>query len=211
MHLRYIVWAWEIILGLLSDRDPGLGRLVTTNCRPLAVDQQREGVLHVIVGCAGDEALAWLSQPQPAEIVATAIGLALDLKIELMVVAWPGQGPARGEDLPAIVPAKAPQWLLGEAAKCETPLERLFLVQASGRGIRLAAQHSLTSVRVDLAEVKKRVAIDVYGWFRRRDPAHERGHRIAEAGWIGLSFAGEDVYAQADRCLDTLERALRRR
>ena len=135
----------------------------------------------------------------------------MNLKVELIAVTWPGRGPARSGELPSLLPAKAPEWLRTEAAKCETPLERHFLAGAAGRRIRLAAQHSLTTVRVDLADVRRRVAIDIYGWFRRRDPAYERAHRISEAGWIGLLFAGEEVHADIDRCLDILERESHKR
>lgn len=211
MHLRLVVWAWETILRLLTDADPGLAKLVAETCRPLAVDQRREGVLHVILGCSQEPARAALSDPHAAERVATAMTRALDLKVELIVVEWPGNGPARPGELPGLLPARAPEWLRTEAAKCETPLERLLLTRAADRKIRLTAQHRLTTVRLDLAEAKRRVGIDIVGWFRRRDPAHEREHRILEAGWIGLSFAGQDVHADAEKCLDQLARALRRR
>lgn len=211
MHLRFVVWAWETILRLLTDVDPALSKLVAETCRPLAVDQRREGVLHVVLGCAEAGTRDRLAEPHAAQVVATAIGRALDLKVELVVVEWPGTGPARPGELPAILPAKAPEWLRTEAAKCETPLERLFLARAADRRIRLSAQHALATVRLDLAEVRRRVGIDIYGWFRRRDPAYEREHRILESGWIGLSFAGEEVHGDVGKCLDRLERELRRR
>ena len=211
MHLRYLVWAWESALGVLTDLDPKLANLVASTTRPLAVDQRREGAPGVILGCAQQSALARLAEPASAERLAAVIGRVLDVKVDLLVVTWPGRGPARAGELPSLLPAKAPEWLRTEAAKCETPLERHFLASAARRRIRLVAQHSLTSVRVDLAEVKRRVGIDIYGWFRRREPAFERAHRISEAGWIGLRFAGEEVHADVDRCLDILERELRKR
>lgn len=211
MHLRILVWAWEEILGLIREQSSELAQVVETSCRPIAVDQIRDGVLHVVIGAVPAGAVEALEDRLSAEVVAGAIGRVVSLRVELVIVPWPGAGPTRPGELPAILPARAAEWLRAEAAKCETPLQRLFLVHAAQRRIRLAAEHPLSTIRVDLADVKRRVGIDIHGWFRRREPAHEREHRLLEAGWIGLSFAGEDVYADLDGCLDRLARALRNR
>ncbi|MBI3979256.1 MAG: DUF559 domain-containing protein [Chloroflexi bacterium] len=207
MLLRHIIWAWDAALAILATEDAATAGLVGESCWPLATDLRRVGVLDVVLGSWRAEARQALEHPRRHALVELALGKALDEKVAVLVVPWPGVPESPGMAPPALLPADTPPSLLAEAGKCEAPLERFFLAAAARRKLSLVTQHPVGTFRIDFALPRRMVGAEIQGWFRRRERAFaERSEELKSLGWRVVTFAGQDVYENVDAAVQALAR-----
>jgi very-short-patch-repair endonuclease len=215
MELRRIIWAWDTIVLRLHADEPALGRPLRRSCRPIAAERYADGLLRVVLGCWWPADLDFLSDPDLGERLDAALGAMLEDRIGTTVVSWPS-GMARGVAASGVDDLPAPDLLVGvpeavrlEAASCESALQRWFFGRAYARGLRLQCQYVVEHYRLDFALPRFRIAAEVAGWEARHGP-REREQQLGAQRWRVLWFAGQEVHADADRCVAALLRLVPR-
>jgi len=215
MELRRIVWAWDTVVLRLDADEPTLGRPVRRSCRAIAAERHADGRLVVVLGCWWPADLAFLEDADVRERLDAALGPMLEDQIATLVVPWPA-GMARDAAADNGADIAAPELLRGlpdaarlEAASCESALQRWFYAHAYARGLRLECQYVVGPYRLDFVVPRFRVAAEVAGWEARRGP-REREQRLGAEHWRVLWFAGQEVHAHVEKCVDELARLLPR-
>jgi len=195
---------------LLAEQ-PDLGLPLSRSCRPLAAERHPDGKLATILGCWWPPDLAVLEDPLLRERLDHTLGPILEDEVETQVVEWPA-GFARAAisddevQAPDIMGSLPPD-ARAAADACEGPLQRWFFARAYAQGLRLEVQHVIDHYRVDFAIPRSRVAAEILGWEARHGP-RDRERGLGDRAWRVLWFAGEEVHADADRCVAVLKRAL---
>ncbi len=215
MELRRIIWAWDTVVLRLDAAVPALGRPLRRATRPLAAQRYADGRLLVVLGCWVAADLAYLSDPDVVERLAAALAPMLEDDIAVQVVGWPA-GDAPEGAMPSVADVPAPDVLAGlpqaareAAGACESALQRWFYGRAYRRGLRLECQYVVAHYRLDFALPRYRVAAEVAGWEARHGP-REREQQLGAERWRVLWLAGQEVHADADRCVGGLLRLLPR-
>jgi very-short-patch-repair endonuclease len=206
MELRRIIWAWNTTVLRLHADVPSLGHPLRRSCHPIAAERHADGRLLVALGCWWPEDLRYLEDPVVREQLDAALSPMLEDEIETTIVPWPA-GMARdgdGEEIPAPeVLAGVPEAARQETVVCESALQRWFYARAYARGLRLECQYVVGLYRLDFVLPRYRVAAEVAGWEARQGP-RERVQQLGAERWRVLWFAGQEVHADADRCVRAL-------
>ena len=90
---------------------------------------------------------------------------------------------------------------------CESPVEKQFFTEACGRGLDIKPQVQINEYRVDFANEKLKVVIEIDGHqFHsskeqiRRDLQRQRS--LEMCGWRVHRFSGSEVYANVGNCVE---------
>ena len=213
MELRRIIWAWDTVVLRLDADVPELGRPLRRAARPLAAERYADGRLLVVLGCWLGAELDYLADPATLERLGAALSPMLEDQLVVQVVPWPAglvEAPADATDVPAPdVLAGVPEPVRIEAGACESALQRWFFAHAYRRGLRLDCQYVVAHYRLDFVIPRYRVAAEVAGWEARHGP-REREQQLGAERWRVVWFAGQEVHADVDRCMATLQRLLPR-
>lgn len=216
MELQWIVWQWDHLMDQIGEHHPELGRTIRRSTRPIAVDRRADGRIVLALGCWWPPDLDALRAEDTLTLAGEVIGQALEEHTELVVAPWPG-GMARQE--PTLSPDERPPDVLAglpdaarqTASLCESALQRLFFAHAWRRGWRLAVQQRILTFRIDFAAPERRIGAEVAGWDwhepgRRGDGPRERLQELGMEGWRVIWFAGAEVLADVEGCLDRFAR-----
>ena len=80
--------------------------------------------------------------------------------------------------------------------------------------IRLVRQHQILNYRLDFAHLASRTAIELDGYYFHADPEHfrkdrQRDRELSEQGWRVIRFAGDEIVADVERCVEEALRLIR--
>jgi very-short-patch-repair endonuclease len=200
-----------MLMPRLRAEQPDLGLPLSRSFRPLAAERHPDGRLATVLGCWWAPDLALFEDPLMRERLDHTLGPMLEDQVETQVVEWPA-GMARSAASEEEVPApdlmgSLPPDARAQADACEGPLQRWFFARAYAQGLRLECQHVIDHYRVDFALPHSRVAAEILGWEARHGP-RDRERGLGDRAWRVLWFAGEEVHADADRCVAALKRAM---
>lgn len=213
IELRRVVWSWESALARLHQAQPDLAEPLLRSTRPVAAERSPDGGLELVLGSWWRPDFERLGDPEIRRQLEVSLSQVLDDPVRLSVVLWPGVG---GE-APTKAPPNPPDTFRGlppsarqAASSCESMLQRRFFAGAWRRGLRLECQRPVLIYRLDFVVPRTLLGVEILAWKAHATVAGwERVRDLGAEGWRIISFTGEEVYEDVERCIDELEDQLR--
>jgi very-short-patch-repair endonuclease len=214
IEFRRVVWSWEGALARLEHGAPDLAAPLLRSVRPLAADRLPDGGLDLVLGCWWQPDLDSLSDPPNRRRLTELLGDVLEDALRLDLVLWPGIDGSSPPDAPESPPDMLeglPNSARQEAAACESALQRRLFAHAWKRGIRLQCQRPVLIYRLDFVVPRTSLGIEVVSWKSREGvEGWDRVRDLGAEGWRIISFTGEEIYLDADKCVDELSSEIMR-
>lgn len=220
MELQHITWSWDMITRRLLESEPEIGRAVFRSCRPIEAQRYRDGRLLIVIGCWWPGDMEYLSKDVNRARLGDSVGNMLTERVTLTLARWPGgmasalpPGPDEEQIPPPDILQGLPDEARQEAAKCESPIQRLFFARAYAKGLQLRCQFPLLHYRLDFALPERRTGAEVMGWDWRTGSSgaverRDRQEHIEQNGWQIAMFSGSQVLADVDKCVASLAKLL---
>lgn len=214
IEFRRVVWSWEGALERLGRGAPDLAGPLLRSVRPMAAERMLDGGLDLVLGCWWKPDLDALSDPTNRRRLTELLGDVLEDAVRLDLVLWPdveGSPPSEAPKTPPDMLEGLPNSARQEAATCESALQRRLYAHAWKRDIKLQCQRPVLIYRLDFVVPRTSLGVEVVSWKTREGvDGWDRVRDLGAEGWRIIAFTGEEIYLDADRCVDELSNEISR-
>ncbi len=210
LELQRFVWGWPGLVERFGALNPALGARLERSTRPIAAERRPDGRLLLVLGCWVPADRTFLSAPDVVEMLERGLARLMDEKFDILVTHWPA-----GDGLPD----QAPDPLAGLSEDehavgiaCGGAIHRSFFAAAVRRGIVFECQVPVLHYRLDFAQPRLHLGVQIGGWQWRnwtRPNAvgrREREQELGSEGWTVLWFTGQEILDHLDQSIDEVVR-----